>query len=225
MLERVKSAKKLNAIIVATTEKPEDDMTTQIATRAGVGVFRGSERDVLDRFYQTAKEARADVVMRLTGDCPLIDPKVIDEVADRFFERGFDYASTPANYPEGLDTEIFSFAALERAWREAALPSEREHVTLYIKNHPELFKIDESWRSGTADHASMHWSVDTPTDFVFVTEVFERLYPANPSFSKDDILALLARHPELLEINKDGTGYEGLDKSLKEDDEFKKHHA
>lgn len=226
MLERVRRAKKLDTVVVATTDKPEDDAIAQIAKNAGVKVFRGSENDVLDRFYKAAKEARADVVIRLTGDCPLMDPGVIDLVVAHFEagQHAFDYSSTPRNYPEGLDTEIFTFVALEEAARRATLPSEREHVSPYIKNHLERFTC-ASWQEGSGDYSSMHWSVDTQADFDFVTKIFEQLYPANPSFSKDDVLSLLTRRPELLEIHKGGTGYEGLAKSLKEDEEFKKYHA
>lgn len=226
MLERVKRTKKLDAIVVATTDKPEDDATAELAHGCGARVFRGSEKDVLDRFCRAAKEAGAEVVMRLTGDCPLMDPAVIDAVIAHFQEaRGaIDYCGTPRNYPEGLDTEVFTFAALEEAAREATLPSEREHVTSYIKNHPERFK-GEVWEEGKGDYSGMHWSVDTQADFDFVSRAFEHLYPKNPSFSKDDVLSLLAKCPELMEINKGGTGYEGLAKSLKEDEAFKKHSA
>lgn len=218
---RVKEATTLDAIIVATTTHPEDELTVEIAKSCNVDVFRGDEEDVLDRFYKAAKEAQADVVVRLTGDCPLIDPAVIDDVVVRFQQEGADLASTPGNYPEGLDTEVFTFTALERSWKEAKLPSEREHVTRYIKNHPELFTCDQ-WTKGDEVYSQMHWSVDTQADFDFVTKIFEQLYPVNPRFTKDDVLALLARQPELLDINKGGTGYEGLAKSVKEDEEIKK---
>lgn len=223
MLERVKRAKKIDAVVVATTDKAEDDPTAALGTSCGVGVFRGSEKDVLDRFYNAAKETGADTVMRLTGDCPLMDPAVIDTVVEHFeaAKGSIHYTSTPTNYPEGLDTEIFPFSALKEAAEKATLPSEREHVTPYIKNHPERFTC-ESWTEGEDDHSSMHWSVDTQADFDFVTKIFEQLHPHNPGFSKDDILALLSKHPKYLEINKGGTGYEGLAKSLKEDEEFKK---
>ncbi len=224
MIERVKRAKKVDAVVVATTDKPEDGATAELAEKCDAGVFRGDENDVLDRFYKAAKEAQADIVIRLTGDCPLMDPAVIDEVVTRFQEAhgALDYCGTPSNYPEGLDTEIFNFSALEESASEAKLSSEREHVTLYIRNHPEHFK-KEPWCEGEGDNSKMHWSVDTQADFDFVTKVFEQLYPTNPSFNKDDVLTLLAQHPEFLEINKGGTGYEGLAKSLKEDEEFKKH--
>lgn len=226
MIERVKCAKSIDAIIVATTDTPEDDATAELAKKCGVAIFRGSEKDVLNRFYRAAKEARADIVLRLTGDCPLMDPGVIDLVVNHFKEAhgAIDYCGTPRNYPEGLDTEIFTFAALEEAAHEAKLPSEREHVTPYIKNHPERFTYD-SWREGEGDNSSMHWSVDTQADFDFVTNIFEQLYPKNPSFNKDDVLSLLREHPELLDINRGGTGYEGLTKSLKEDEAFKKNAA
>lgn len=223
MIERVKRAQKIDAVVVATTDRDEDDPTAALGALCGVSVFRGSEKDVLDRFYNAAKESGADTVMRLTGDCPLMDPAVIDTVVEHFeaAQGRIHYTSTPRNYPEGLDTEIFPFSALKEAAENAALPSEREHVTPYIKNHPERFTC-ETWEEGKDDHSSMHWSVDTRADFDFVTKIFEQLYPHNPGFSKDDVLVLLSKHPEYLEINKGGTGYEGLAKSLKEDEEFKK---
>jgi spore coat polysaccharide biosynthesis protein SpsF len=230
MLERVNESVKLDAIVVATTHKKEDDEIVKIAEKLGLGIFRGDEKDVLDRFYNAAKENEADIVVRMTGDCPLMDPEVIDEVIWHFLkankEKNVDYTSTPVNYPEGLDIEAFSFNALETAWKNAKLPSEREHVTQYIQKHPELFK-KEIWRKEKnkdekreEDNSKMHWSVDTEKDFEFVTKIYEALYPINNFFSKDDILEYLKKHPEMLAINKGGTGYEGLEKSLKEDKEL-----
>lgn len=224
-LERVKRAKKADAIIVATTDKPEDDAVAKIAAEAGVKVFRGDENDVLDRYYRAAKEVGADVVVRITGDCPLHDPSVIDEVVTHFEKTDVDYALAPTNYPEGLDTEVFRFSALETAWKEAQLPSEREHVTPFIRNHPERFTIDAPWRSEEVNGTGMHWSVDTEPDFTFVAEVYKHLYHQNPAFGMNDVLALLAEHPELKDINKGGTGFEGLEKSLEEDEEWKKRHV
>lgn len=227
MLERVKRAKSLDTVIVATTDKPEDDATAAVAERCGVQVFRGSALDVLDRYYHAAKQMGATpdmVIVRLMADCPLHDPSVIDEDAKHFIDMNdmFAYMGSPRNYPEGLDADIFTFGALEEAWKRAQLPSEREHVGQYFKNHPERFHW-HSWTVGERDDSSMHWSVDTQADFDFVTKVFEQLYPVNPSFTKDDVLALLEQHPEFLEINKGSTGYEGLAKSLEEDKAFKKH--
>lgn len=219
-IERVKQARRIDKIVIATTVKGEDDIVARMAQEAGAECFRGSESDVLDRYYQAAKKASADIVIRITGDCPLSDPRVIDETIDYFLKnkKDIDYTSKPTNYPEGLDMEIFPFGVLERAWNEATKPSEREHVTPYIYNHPEIFRVRQ-WQSGAEDFSTMHWSVDTGEDFEFVTKVFEGLYLQKPDFSKDDVIALLNKEPHLLK-GKEGTGYEGYAKSLKEDDQF-----
>lgn len=225
-IERIKHSQLVNKIVIATTIKPEDDPIFELAQKIGVVCFRGSELDVLDRYYQAAKETHADVVIRITGDCPLSDPVVIDETIEYFLKNSadLDYTSKPANYPEGLDMEIFSFKTLEQAWKEATKPSEREHVTPYIYNHPELFRI-RSWKNGEGDFSKMHWSVDTQEDFVFVTKIFEALYPINHFFTKNDVLEFLVKNPDLLSVNLGGTGYEGYAKSLKEDEVFSQKQA
>lgn len=219
-IERIAHAKKVDTIVVATTTTEADTPVAELAASLGVRVFRGSEHDVLARMYEAAKEARATTVVRITGDCPLMDPQVVDEVIERFEQEKVAYTLTPANYPEGLDCEVFSFEALEMAHTNALLPSEREHVTPYIRSHKELFAVDTPWKVGVQDNSRMHWSVDTQADFEFVTAIFESLYPHNPRFTKDDVLALLAQKPELLSLASQGTGYEGLAKSLEEDKKF-----
>ena len=225
-IERVKHAKLVDKIVIATTNKTEDDKVEQIAKECGVACFRGSEKDVLDRFYKAAKGAGAGVVVRLTGDCPFSDPNVIDEVIQFFLDSGIDDTGTPENYPEGFDTEVFSFIALEKAWNEAQKPSEREHVTPYLYNHPEIFKVERlkvgKLYQGNEDISKYHWSVDEKQDFEFATKIFERLYPENKLFLMNDILEVIRKEPELLEINKGFTGYEGYQKSLKEDEEHAK---
>ena len=220
-IERVRRAKLIDKIIIATTLEREDNPIAELGKNAGAKVYRGSENDVLDRYYKAACEGKADIVVRLTADCPLSDPAVIDGTIKHFLDGRpeIDYASKPTNYPEGLDIEIFSFDALERAWKESEKLSEREHVTPYIYNHPEIFKV-KSWTKGKEENSKMHWSVDTPKDFKFITRIFEELYPDNHFFSFYDVLNLLKDRPELLEINKNGTGYEGYAKSLKEDATF-----
>jgi spore coat polysaccharide biosynthesis protein SpsF (cytidylyltransferase family) len=221
-IERVRASTLVDTIVIATTDKPEDDTVAQLASTLGVHCYRGSEQDVLDRYYHAAKGTGADIVVRITGDCPLQDPVVIDEVIQHFLDHSeIDYVGTPTNYPEGLDTEVFRFSTLEDAWKNAQLPSEREHVTPYIKNHPEKYTT-VSWTKDTEDNSSMHWSVDTEEDFQFVEKIFDALYEEGKAFHKDDVLACLAAHPELLAINKGGTGYEGYAKSLTEDEEFLK---
>lgn len=221
-IERVQRSQRIHTIVVATTTKREDDPVAELARSLDVSVFRGDEHDVLDRFYKAAKEHNAEAIVRLTGDCPLSDPLIIDHVLT-YFERAttyLDYTSTPRNYPEGLDCEVFAFAPLAVAWKEATLPSEREHVTLFIKNHPERF-VCKIWESGERNDSSMHWSVDTEADFRFVEAVYNALYDANPTFGFRDVLKLLEEQPELSRLNAGGTGYEGLAKSLKEDEIFR----
>lgn len=220
-LARLQRSDRLDRWVLATSGDERDNPVAALGAQCGVEVFRGSEKDVLDRYYRAAKAAHATIVVRVTGDCPLHESAVIDETIDHFIRERVDYDHSPVNYPEGLDTEVFAFAALERAWKEAELPSEREHVTPYICNHPELFRIAPPWRNGEENRSAMHWSVDTPQDFEFVTKVYEALYEKNPQFSKEDVLALLVQRPELLEINRGGTGYEGLAKSLREDERYR----
>lgn len=221
MLRREKMSRTVDDVVVATTNKSEDDTVEVMAKACGVSVYRGNEHDVLDRYYQAAKEAKADIVVRVTGDCPLHYGDIIDETVKHFLAAKVDYGRSPSNYPEGLDTEVFTFAALERAWREAKLPSEREHVTPYLYTHPELFVCDSEWTPAQGEFQGMHWSVDTPQDFAFVTKIFDALYPRNPKFKKEEVLALLQKHPEWLDFNKGQTGYEGYAKSLEEDKKFK----
>lgn len=175
---------------------------------------------MLDRYYQAAKEAKADIVVRVTGDCPLHYGAVIDESVEHFLETPVDYSRSPENYPEGLDTEVFSFSALERAWQEAKLPSEREHVTPYFYTHPELFTLALSWHRGEENRHTMHWSVDTEEDFRFVRNIFEELYPRNQAFTKEEVFVVLQSHPELLDLVRDRSGYEGYAKSIEEDKKF-----
>lgn len=220
-LERLKKAACIDAFVLATTDRVQDDPVAELGKRARFEIFRGSETDVLDRYYRAAQEAKADVIVRVTGDCPLHDPEVVDLVVGRFLDSGADYAKTPENYPEGLDTEVFSFAALEAAWKEAVLPSEREHVTLFIRNHPERFRID-SWRLDGSDYSAYHWSVDTEDDFAFVEAVYRELPKKSMIFHMQDVLTLLEQKSELLDINRGGTGWEGLEESLKNDEKWRR---
>ena len=224
-LERLRHAKKIDRFVVATTGKSNDDPVASLAQTAGFEVFRGNETDVLDRYYQAAKDAKADVVVRVTGDCPLHEGAIVDLVVERFLEKRVDYTKQPENYPEGLDTEVFSFAALERAQREARLPSEREHVTPFIGNHPDLFAVDQPWMEGAGDYRNYHWSVDTEADFRFVQAIYAVLGANGTMFGMQDVLDILKKQPHLLKINRGGTGYEGLEKSRREDEAWQNNHG
>jgi len=156
----------------------------------------------------------------LTGDCPLFDPVLIDRVISFHLQGKFDYTSNTVEptYPDGLDVEIIRFSCLEQAWKETTLPSQREHVTLYVYQHPERFKIG-SFKNDT-DLSSLRWTVDEPLDFELVTRIYEALYPSNPAFSTDDILGFLDKNTGLKTLNTRYQRNEGLQKSLLEDFTF-----
>jgi len=227
VINRVKRAKNIDEIIVATTNLKEDKKIIEIAENSGVKSFAGSEKDVLDRYYKAAEKYNADTIVRITGDCPFADHEIIDKTIDFFKKNNFDYVSTGhianqkhgSNYPDGLDTEVFSFFALERAWKEAGLLSEREHVTPYIWKNENLFEVKTI--DNDKDLSSMRWTIDEDRDLKFVREVYKRLYPENKMFLMEDIINLFKKEPELLEINKNINKDEGYYKSLKEDEERK----
>ncbi|MBU0987486.1 MAG: glycosyltransferase family protein, partial [Proteobacteria bacterium] len=183
----------------------------------GLQVFRGSENNVLDRFFKAATMCGAKHIMRITADCPLIDPDLLDTLIEYYFANRFDYASNcvPPTLPDGLDAEIFTFEALEAARKNAVRPSCLEHVTPYIRNHPERFKIG-SW-SFDRDLSYLRWTVDEHADFQFVQQVIEKLYPVNKNFRTDDILNLLDQDPRLMWINAHIARNEGFLKSLQAD--------
>jgi len=202
LLDRLKHSKYIKEVIIATTHNPNDDVLVDFCNKNGIKVFRGDENDVLDRYYQTAKAFNVDVVVRITSDCPLIDPKVTDNVIEQFLEGGYDYVSniSPPTYPDGLDTWVFSFKALEKTWNEAKDPYEREHVTPYFWKHPELFKIANI--SQATDMSQMYrWTLDYPEDYAFIKRIYEELYRPEKIFHMEDVLDLLKRKPEISALN------------------------
>lgn len=213
VVHRVRRAKSLDRVVIATTDRAVDDPIAQFCEREGIGCFRGSEQDVLDRFYQAARANLADVVARITADCPLIDPGVIDKVVARFERGDCDYASNCLRYtyPDGLDTEVFSFAALERAWREAEKPSEREHVTPYLRT--EKFRVAGVESELPVSPAQYRWTVDHPADLQFVREVYAAL-AENGEFGFQQVFDLLKRRPDLATIQVETITNEGYYKSL-----------
>ncbi|MFX0200476.1 MAG: cytidylyltransferase domain-containing protein [Candidatus Hodarchaeota archaeon] len=219
-IERLRRCKRIDRLVVATSVSPEDQAIADLCHRIGVDCLRGDPENVLDRFYQAAKQYDPRHVVRLTGDCPLADPALIDDLVEFYLSNGCDYASNchEPSFPDGLDAEILSFSALEQAWREAELPSHLEHVTPFIRAHPERFKI-ASYRYHT-DLSHLRWVVDEPEDLEFVRRVYEALYPIKPEFGTEDILALLKRRPELLKLNEGIRRNEGAKKSIVRDREF-----
>jgi spore coat polysaccharide biosynthesis protein SpsF len=215
VLTRVQRANSIDVVVVATSTHLEDDAVANFCRTERVPFFRGSLDDVLDRFYQAAQYYEADVIVRLTADCPLLDPLIINKVLDTFHAGRFDYVSNAleCTYPDGLDTEVFSRNALESAWKNARLKSEREHVTSYLYNHPELFRIGIVKQEENLSH--LRWTVDERQDLIFVRTIFNRMQRS--SFGMEDVLRLLRNHPELSQLNEDIKRNEGYLKSLMED--------
>jgi spore coat polysaccharide biosynthesis protein SpsF len=202
VVRRVEQARHVDQVLVATSSAPADDAVVAECERLGVASFRGSEQDVLDRYYQAALYGGAQVVVRITSDCPLIEPQLIDEVVAAFRAAQPDYASNTLHrtYPRGLDTEVFSLGALARAWAEAAEPYQRTHVTPYFYQHPELFALLSVRQA--RDDSHQRWTVDTAEDLAFVRHIYERL-GSGDEFGWQEVLDLLGREPELLALNRD----------------------
>ncbi len=216
VVHRARQASNLDMVAVATSDQPADDIIAQYCGEIGIPFFRGSLDDVLDRYYQAARWYSADVIVRLTADCPLIDPGIIDRVVGVFQAGNYDYVSNIHNptYPDGLDTETFTLQAIERAWREATLKSEREHVTSYIWKHPNLFHLANV--ENDIDLSALRWTVDEPQDLEFVRRIYHYLGPTS-SFGMIEVLALLRKHPDLNGVNAEFERNEGYHKSLRED--------
>ena len=216
-LERVARARLLDKIVVATPDEPADAVFGPLCEAAGVDWMRGPLADVLDRFHLVAERYAPDHVVRLTGDCPLTDPDVIDAAVRLHLEGDYDYTRNvaPPTFPDGLDVEVMTTAVLQAAWREADRTAQREHVTLWVREHPERFAIGNLTHS--PDLSALRWTVDEEADLGFVRAVYEALYPAEPDFRMADILALIARRPELLDTNQGIARDEGLAKSLRDD--------
>lgn len=217
IIDRLKRVPSLDGICVATTMNVSDDAIVEIAERVGVSVYRGSELDVLDRYYQAARQEKADIICRITSDDPLKDPEVIEKVMQDFLNNDSDYASNTLNptYPEGIDVEVFSYVALRRAWHEGQLSSEREHVTPYIWKNPKKFKLHSV--EHTENLSKLRWTLDYAEDWVFIQQVYDLLYPDKIDFSMEDVLKLLESRPYLKDINTGIERNEGYMKSLQED--------
>lgn len=201
-LDRLKRARRIDHIVVATTEEPAADAIVEIARQAGVTAFRGSEQDVLARFAGAAAFAGAATVVRVTSDCPVIDPALIDRVIALYESAGEEchYASLDVGtFPRGLDCEVFSRQALDEAHREAVAPEDREHVTVFIRRHVERYAA--RFLSTAPSDQTYRWTVDTPEDFDLARRIIENFAPAGVDFSWTDIAALMREHPEWAAIN------------------------
>lgn len=204
-IERLRRSTQLNQIVVATSDQPSDDPLAACLSAAGVPVFRGALDDVLDRFMGAIEAfGPARTVVRLTADCPLTDPELIDQTLALHLRSGADYTSnTPArrSYPKGLDVEVFETVALRVAAAETADPYDHEHVTPFLYRNPQRFNV--AGLEQVADEGELRWTVDRPDDLDFVRAVYDQLYAANPAFSSDDVRAFVAGRPDLAHLGGD----------------------
>jgi spore coat polysaccharide biosynthesis protein SpsF len=202
VVARARRAETLDRVAVATTTEPDDDPIDSLCQSLDVPVYRGSLHNVLDRFYQAALVFEAGTVVRLTADCPLIDPGEIDHTVREFLAAGVDFAANRLPWgrtvPIGLDTEVCTFKALEKAWNEAQEPYEREHVMPYLYDHEGRFRV--LLVNTTPDRGSLRWTVDTPQDLELVRQVYAR-FPGRDDFTYSELLDLFEREPELANIN------------------------
>jgi spore coat polysaccharide biosynthesis protein SpsF len=216
VINQLNFSKIINKIIVATTTLSEDDKIINLLDQKKINYFRGSDQDVLTRFYECAKFYSLDVIVRITSDCPLIDPEIIDQLITKFLENDCDFVSAgfPRTFPQGsADIEVFSFQTLEKVWLEAKKPSDCEHVCTYIYNNPEKFKIKKI--PNPTDHSNFKWSVDRYNDLKFVQEIVKRI-PQRPILT-NYILNMLKNEPQLIDINKNFIFEEGYKKSIEKD--------
>jgi spore coat polysaccharide biosynthesis protein SpsF len=202
-IERLRRVKLADEIVIATTVNDTDQPIIELCKNLSVSYFRGSEEDVLARYHGAAKEHYVDVVVRVTSDCPLIDPQVIDEVIHFYIENTdkYDYVSNclKRTYPRGMDTEVFSLKALHEAFLEATAQPDREHVTPFIYKHSERYRVGHVVYS--ENKSSHRWTVDTPEDFELIRRIIEAVYPQIPEFSLEDCLNLLQQYPDWSNIN------------------------
>lgn len=216
IVQRVNSVDGLSMAVVATSDRTGDEPIRQFCRKNDISLFAGSEHDVLDRFYRSAIEYSGDPIIRITGDCPLIDPELVKKLLEIYLQGRYDHVGIATGagavfldgfrYPDGLDAECFSFAALEQAWHDAEKPSEREHVTPYIWLRPEDFRLGVL--KSEKDYSHLRLTVDNEEDFKLIDKIYKALYNENKHFSLCDVLRYLERNPDLASTNNSYIGKE-----------------
>jgi len=210
VINRLEYSKKINDIILAIPNTQKNDILEKFAKDNKVKYFRGKEEDVLSRYYKTAKKFKCDVIVRITSDCPLIDPIVVDKVIEKHLSSKADFTANflegkrgiliKKSFPQGLEVEVFNFLALEKSHQQAREVYQKEHVDSYIFEHPEIFHLADIENKENLSY--MRWTVDEIKDLEFVREIYKRLYKESKIFLMKDIVNLLKKHPKLMEINK-----------------------
>ena len=203
IVDRVRRAKHVDQVVIATTTNWQDDAVEKWARAYGVSIYRGSEDDVLLRVLEAQRAFKGEIVVELTGDCPFLDPGIIDEVVRFYVEHDYNYVSNSKvrSYPLGFDVKVFSLADLEEVNRISQDPADREHVSLYLYEHPEKFSAHTLMAPPELHRPQMRICVDTPEDFAVAESIYNALYPKKPDFNAHDIVRYLESHPEVLKIN------------------------
>lgn len=221
LIERVKKSRFIDEIVVATTKSIEDNIIEEICNARGIVCFRGDENDVLDRYYQVALMYNPHYVIRITADCPFYDVNILDD-AILSMKKDCDYLGMLSNtFADGLDVEIFKFSALKCAWEKATMQSQREHVTQYIINNPDVFSLQD-YRSEIQAFGKMRWTLDTEEDYKFICKVYDKLAKDNIYFNYIDVFKILEDNPEICKINQMYSRNEGLRISIENDYEVTK---
>jgi len=218
VIDQLKSSKKIEKIVVATTTLPIDNLICEHLSSKNITFFRGSSNDVLDRYFQCAKNFSIDTIVRITADNPLIDPNIVDLLIDKYNNTKSDYGTNclPRTFPYGTEVEIFSFKKLHEVWKNAKKPSEREHVTPYFYNNPNLFKIINLEHSKNI--SNLRWTIDRENDLKLFQFIVSKIN--HRPILLNDILFLYSKEPKLFELNRPLIQNEGYLKSLKEDKDF-----
>lgn len=205
LVERVKQSKYIEDIMIATTTNNTDDMTVDCAKRLGIGYYRGSEEDVVGRVTEAMTEAKADIVVQLTGDCPLLDWNVIDQLIRLYMFNNFDYVSNTLirSYPRGLDVQITSLKVLQESLHIARDLPQHEHVYLSVYENPDKFKLFNLIASSELCRPDLRWTLDTQDDFNFIDAIYNHFYKKNPAFTSREIISYLEKYPEIVELNRD----------------------
>ena len=217
MVSRARFSSHIDEIVIATTKNKSDDVIEKWANEEGIRIYRGSESDVLDRYYKCAVFCQAEIIIRLTSDCPLIDPEIIDSMLQLYKENNFDYISNsepyPSSWPDGMDVSIFNMPSLQTAWKKANLPSEREHVTFYFWKNPNLFKCYKF--DNKMDMSKYRVTIDYEEDYILIKNIIEAFGENNvlsySGASMSKIINFLNDNPKIFELNSKyyhGIGWE-----------------
>jgi spore coat polysaccharide biosynthesis protein SpsF len=215
VVNQVKASKCIDEVIVLTSDDISDNVIVEWCQNNDTKFFRGSLNDVLDRYYKAAIEFNIDSIIRITADCPLVDPDIIDEIYKRFSKDKYDFYSLSGSFPDGLDCSIISLNALKKAWKSAKLKSEREHVSPYIEKNTELFKTGGYEKFNNMGHIRI--TLDEKKDFELLKHIFDNLYTKNSIIKSKKVINFLNDNKDLLNINSKITRNEGYLKSLKND--------